>query len=135
MRSRGRRKVAVLAVDATVLSGTTAPINARKQVALTSAAGRAGVPLISLVDADGGRMPELLGWRFGGLPLDFQKFRGRLPARPEIPRLCAALGPCYGDSALQAASAHFTVMTKASSLVLSGPQVIRNATGTSLTHI
>lgn len=128
------RKVAVLAVDATVLSGTTAPINARKQVALTSAAGRSGIPLISLVDADGGRMPELLGWRFGGLPLDFQKFLAPPPGRPEIPRLCAALGPCYGDSALQAASAHFTVMTKSSSLALSGPQVIANATGELISH-
>lgn len=128
------RQVAVIAIDATVLSGTTATINARKQVALVSAAGRAGVPVVFLADADGGRMPDLLGWRFGGLPLDFRQFLGSPEGRSEVLRLCAALGPCYGDSALQAASAHFTVMTETASLALSGPQVVQDATGELVTH-
>jgi acetyl-CoA carboxylase carboxyltransferase component len=129
------RKVAVVAVDATVLSGTTATVNARKQVALVAAAGRSGTPVVFLADADGGRMPDLLGWRFGGLPLDFRQFLGSPAGSPRVLRLCAALGPCYGDSALQAASADFTVMTETASLALSGPEVVRVATGEQVTHL
>jgi acetyl-CoA carboxylase carboxyltransferase component len=40
------RKVCVLAVDATVLAGTTAPVNMRKQNRLAAFAGRKGLPLV-----------------------------------------------------------------------------------------
>lgn len=129
------RKVAVIAIDATVLSGTTAAVNARKQVRLVQAAGRAGIPIITLSDADGGRMPDIMGWRFGGLPLDFKSFLTPPEGSPAVPRLCAALGPCYGDSALQAAAAHFTAMTEGASIALSGPSVVATALGERATHL
>src|SRR5581483_7817415 len=47
------RKVCVLAVDATVLAGTTAPVNMRKQNRIAEWAGRRGMPLICLSDNDG----------------------------------------------------------------------------------
>lgn len=128
------RQVAVIAIDATVHSGTTAPINARKQVRLVQAANKAGLAIIVLADADGGRMPDLMGWRFGGLPLPLRDFLTTPTDRPTVLRLCAALGPCYGDSGLQAVAADYTVMTSNASIALSGPTVVERSIGGSVDH-
>jgi len=84
--------VCILGIDATVLAGTTAQVNMRKQRRIAEWAGRRGLPLICLSDADGGRMPDVMGWRFSGLPFDFRTFvqapAGR-PATPASPRSSA----------------------------------------------
>src|SRR5689334_18924874 len=64
------RKAAIIAVDATVLAGTTSPINMRKQDRIAEWAGRRGLPLICLADNDGGRLPDILGWRFSRVAFD-----------------------------------------------------------------
>jgi acetyl-CoA carboxylase carboxyltransferase component len=128
------RKVCVLAVDATVLAGTTGQVNMRKQNRLAAFAGRKGLPLICLSDNDGGRIPDVMGWRFSGLPFDFRTFVQAPPGCPEIPRLAAVLGASYGDSALHAAMGHYVVMTAESALALSGPPVVSAAIGEELTH-
>ena len=64
------RRVGVIGIDATAVAGTTAPISMRKQGRLIEHAQHGGFPLVLLCDADGGRMPDVMGWRFSGLPLD-----------------------------------------------------------------
>jgi acetyl-CoA carboxylase carboxyltransferase component len=123
------RNVCVLAIDATVLAGTTAQVNMRKQRRIAEWAGHKGVPLICLSDADGGRIPDVMGWRFSGLPFDFRTFVQPPPGRPVTPRAAAALGPSFGDAALHAAMSHFVVMTESASLALSGPPVVASAIG------
>lgn len=123
------RKVGVVAIDATVLAGTTAPVNMRKQNRIAEWAARAGIPLIFLSDNDGGRLPDLLGWRFSGVPFDFQTFLQSPPGSPSIPRITAVLGPSYGDAALHAALADLVVMKRDASIALSGPPVIKGAIG------
>ena len=128
------RKVCILAVDATVLAGTTAQVNMRKQNRLAAFAGRVGLPLVCLSDNDGGRIPDVMGWRFSGLPFDFLTFVQAPPGCPEIPRMAAVLGASYGDSALHAAMGNYVVMTPDSALALSGPPVVSAAIGEDLTH-
>jgi methylmalonyl-CoA decarboxylase subunit alpha len=123
------RRVAVIAIETTVLAGTTAPINMRKQNRLAEWAGRRGLPLICLSDNDGGRLPDLLGWRFAGVPFDFATFLQSPEGYPEIPRLAAVLGPSFGDAALHAAMGHYVVMQRDAAVALSGPPVIRAAIG------
>ena len=123
------RKVCVLAIDATVLAGTTAPVNMRKQNRIAEWAGRRGLPLICLSDNDGGRMPDLLGWRFSGLPLHFSTFLQSPDGCPAVPRLTAVLGESYGDAALHAAIGTFVVMQRDTAIALSGPPVVRAAIG------
>lgn len=125
----GGRKVCVIAIDATTLAGTTAPISMRKQNRIAEFAARKGLPLILLCDADGGRIPDVMGWRFSGLPLDFTSFLQVPEGYPEVPRIAAVLGPGYGDSALHAGTAHVIVMTESSSIALSGPSVVEGAIG------
>jgi acetyl-CoA carboxylase carboxyltransferase component len=127
------RKVCLLAVDATVLAGTTGQVNMRKQNRVARWAGERGLPLICLSDNDGGRIPDVMGWRFSGLPFDFQTFVQAPEGRPEVPRLVAVVGASFGDSALHVAMGHFVVMTRDSAIALSGPPVIAAAIGEELT--
>ena len=127
------RPVAVIALDASVLAGSTAPTSMRKQGRLIEHAQRSGIPLVFLCDADGGRIPDVMGWRFSGLPLDFQTFLDTPVALPEVPRAAAVLAPSYGDSALHASTAHFVVMVQSGSVALSGPSVIESAIGEQVT--
>jgi acetyl-CoA carboxylase carboxyltransferase component len=123
------RTVGVIGIDATVLAGTTAPVSMRKQGRVIEQAQRWGYPLVLLCDADGGRMPDVMGWRFSGLPLDFRTFLKPPPGQPPVPRAAAVLGPSYGDSALHASTAHFVVMVASASIALSGPSVVDAAIG------
>lgn len=123
------RKVCVLAIDATVLAGTTAPVNMRKQNRVAEWAGRRGLPLICLSDNDGGRLPDLLGWRFSSVPFDFTSFLQSPAGFAEVPRVTAILGESYGDAALHAAMASYVVMRRDTAIALSGPPVIRAAIG------
>jgi acetyl-CoA carboxylase carboxyltransferase component len=130
----GGRKVCVVAVDATVLAGTTAPVNMRKQNRLAEWAGRTGLPLIFLSDNDGGRLPDLLGWRFSGVPFDFRTFLQSPSGCPATPRLTAVLGPSFGDAALHAAIADLVVMRSDAAIALSGPPVIKGAIGEEISN-
>lgn len=123
------RKVCVLAIDPTVLAGTTAPVNMRKQNRIAEWAGRRGLPLICLSDNDGGRLPDLLGWRFSSVPFDFSSFLQSPDGFPAVPRVTAVLGPAYGDAALHAAMGDLVVMQKDTAIALSGPPVIKGAIG------
>ncbi len=127
------RTVGLIGIDATVLAGTTAPVSMRKQGRLIEQAQRFGYPLVLLCDADGGRIPDVMGWRFSGLPLDFRTYLKPGPGEPPVPRAAAVLGPSYGDSALHASTAHFVVMTASAAIALSGPSVVEAAIGEQLT--
>ena len=85
--------MAIIAIDTTVLTGTTAPVNMRKQNRIAEWAGRRSIPLICLSDNDGGRLPDLLGWRFSGVPFDFGTFLQSPAGFPAIPHMTAVLGP------------------------------------------
>jgi acetyl-CoA carboxylase carboxyltransferase component len=127
------RRVGVVAIDATVLAGTTAPVNMRKQNRVAEFCGRKGLPLIFLADNDGGRLPDLLGWRFSGVPFDFSTFLQSPEGSPATPRITAVLGPSYGDAALHAAIADVVIMKRDAAIALSGPPVILGAIGESVT--
>ncbi|MGW4487784.1 acyl-CoA carboxylase subunit beta [Amycolatopsis sp. NPDC004368] len=127
------RRVGVIGIDSSVVAGTTAPVSMRKQGRLIEHAQRHGFPLVLLCDADGGRMPDVSGWRFSGLPLDFTTFLKPPPGQPVVPRAAAVLGPSYGDSALHASTAHFVVMVRSGSIALSGPSVVEPAIGEKVT--
>jgi acetyl-CoA carboxylase carboxyltransferase component len=127
------RRIGVIGIDSSVVAGSTAPISMRKQGRLIEHAQRHGFPLVLLCDADGGRMPDVSGWRFSGLPLDFTTFLKPPPGAPIVPRAAAVLGPSYGDSALHASTAHFVVMVRNAAIALSGPSVVEPAIGEKVT--
>lgn len=121
------RRIAVIGIDSSVLAGTTAPTSMRKQGRLIEMTQDFGFPLVLLCDADGGRIPDVMGWRFSHLPLDFKTFIKPRDGQAPVPRAAAILGPSYGDSALHAATAHFVVMIRTGAVALSGPSVVSAA--------
>ena len=123
------RAVAVIGIDATTKAGTTAPVGMRKQGRIIEQAEERGIPIVVLADADGGRIPDVMGWRFSGLPFDFRTFLQPLPGMSPVPRLCALFGPSYGDAGLHAAHSHYVIMTQGASVGLSGPSVVGAGTG------
>jgi propionyl-CoA carboxylase beta chain len=130
------RKVGVIANDATVLAGTTGKVGSRKQGQIMSLAARKGYPLVMLGDANGGRLPDLLGSDFaasaGGD--EGEHFLGIRVAEQRIPRVTAILGNAYGDPAFWAGSSDFVVMVEGGSIALSGPSLVGSSTGAASTH-
>jgi acetyl-CoA carboxylase carboxyltransferase component len=131
----GGRAVAVIGIDATTKAGTTAPVGMRKQGKIIAQAEERGIPLVVLADADGGRIPDVMGWRFSGLPFDFRTFIQTPPSLTPVPRICALFGPSYGDAGLHAAHSHYVIMTQSASVALSGPSVVAAGTGERVSDI
>lgn len=130
------RKVAVVAVDSTVMAGTTGWVGARKQGQLVTLAVRKGYPLVCLGDANGGRIPDMLGSGFAGVIGDHEgeDFLGFRLEVDRVPRVTAIMGNAYGDPALWSAVSDFVVMSKGSTLGLSGPSLVAASVGEKLTH-
>jgi len=130
------RKVGLIANDATVLAGTTGRVGSRKQGQIMSLAARKGYPLVMIGDANGGRLPDLLGSDFaasaGGD--EGEHFLGIRVTADRIPRVTAILGNAYGDPAFWAGSSDFVVMAEGCSVALSGPSLVGASTGASSTH-
>ena len=129
------RKVAVVAVDFTVMAGTTGWVGTRKQAQLVTLAVRKGYPLVCLGDANGGRIPDLLGSGFAGVIGDHEgeDFLGFRLEVDRVPRVTAIMGNAYGDPALWSAVSDFVVMSKGSTLGLSGPSLVAASIGEKLT--
>ncbi|WP_205698851.1 acyl-CoA carboxylase subunit beta [Conexibacter sp. SYSU D00693] len=130
------RKVCVIANDATVLAGTTGKVGSRKQGQIMSLAGRKGYPLVMLGDANGGRLPDLLGSDFGASAGtdEGEHFLGVRVTGDRIPRVTAILGNAYGDPAFWAGSSDYVAMAEGCSVALSGPSLVGSSTGAATTH-
>ena len=127
----------MIANDATVLAGTTGKVGSRKQGQIMSLAARKGYPLVMLGDANGGRLPDLLGSDFAGRrPAATRASTSSASASPQdrIPRVTAILGNAYGDPAFWAGSSDFVVMAEGCSIALSGPSLVGSSTGAATTH-
>ena len=102
------RKVCVIAVDATVLAGTTGQVNMRKQNRVALWAGRAR-PAADLPQRQRRRPhPRRDGLALLGAPVRLQHVRPGARGRPEVPRLIAVarrelrrLRAARGDGALR----------------------------------
>lgn len=130
------RKVAVVAVDSTVMAGTTGWVGSRKQGQLVTLAVRQGYPLVCLGDFNGGRVPDLLGSRFAGIIGDHEgeDFLGFRLEEDRVPRVTAVLGNAYGDPALWCAVSDFVVMSQGCTVGLSGPSLVAASVGEKVNH-
>lgn len=129
------RKVAIIAIDATVFAGTNGRVGMRKQAHINYLAAAKGYPLIVLGDSDGGRIPDLLGSgfaEFGGGHAG-EHLLGLRHVTARIPRVTAILGNSYGDPSLYGAASDCTVMLRDSAMGISGPPLIEASIGESVT--
>jgi acetyl-CoA carboxylase carboxyltransferase component len=129
--------VAVIADDVTVLGGTTSYVNVRKVDRIVDIAARNRLPIISLSEGGGVRLPDGVGVGFPRLtglhPINALGLLANPRRRPFF--ICAVMGYCYGDPAFRAGMADVTIMVDDSSVAVSAPMVIETAVSEKTTDL
>ncbi|MBI3551634.1 MAG: acyl-CoA carboxylase subunit beta [Elusimicrobia bacterium] len=122
------RSVCVYSQDFTVLGGSLGLAHAMKICKIMDLAIEAGVPVIGLCDSGGARIQEGVE-SLGGYAEIFYR---NVQASGAVPQISAILGPCAGGAVYSPALTDFVFMIDGTShMFITGPEVIRNATGES----
>jgi acetyl-CoA/propionyl-CoA carboxylase carboxyl transferase subunit len=120
------RRVAIFAQDFTVLGGSFSRVQSNKISRIQDLALESGVPLIGLNDSGGARIQEGVA----SLAAYGEVFVRNVLASGVIPQISVILGPCAGGAVYSPALTDFVIMARgASSMFLTGPDVIEAVTG------
>jgi len=126
-----RRRVVVVANDATVKAGSWWPETIKKMLRAQEIAMRCRIPIIYLVDSAGVNLPYQGGvfpGQYGASRLFYYNSIMRRYLR--IPQLAAVMGPCIAGGAYLPALSDLIVMVKGTSFMgLGGPNLVKGATG------
>ena len=124
------RLVYVYSQDFTVFGGSLGEMHARKILKIMDLAMKVGAPLIGLIDSGGARIQEGV-LSLGGYGEIFYK---NILASGVIPQISAILGPCAGGAVYSPALTDFIIMVRGISyMFITGPEVVREATGVETT--
>ncbi|MFH1136637.1 MAG: carboxyl transferase domain-containing protein [Pseudomonadota bacterium] len=122
------RHAAIIADDFTVHGGSIGPTNMYKRLRIMELAHKELVPLVFLFDGGGARA-QTLGRMAEGLPLVSQ-FIAMARHSGLAPQVGAVLGPCAGESALEAALTEFSIMVRGEGMIAAGgPPVVLASLG------
>ena len=124
------RTVFVFAEDFTVFGGSLGEVVADKICKIMDLALETGAPVIGLKDSGGARIQE------GVSSLDGygRIFERNVRASGVIPQISAIMGPCAGGAVYSPALTDFVLQVEESShMFITGPDVIKAATGESVT--
>lgn len=128
----GGRKVYVLAEDFTVMGGTFGEAHGQKICKTIYDAGKAGVPVIMLVDSGGARVTEPIAM----MAVYSEVFRAHSIYSGVIPQICGMMGPCAGGQAYSPILTDFLFMTKNSSyMYIAGPALVEAVTSEKVDNI
>lgn len=121
------KRVYVFAQDFTVMGGSLGEQHANKICAVMERAVQVGSPIIGLIDSGGARIQEGLG-HYGSI------FFRNVLAAGVVPQISVILGPCAGGAVYSPALSDFVFMVKKTSQMhITGPKVIKEVTGESVT--
>ena len=121
------RRVYVFAQDFTVMGGSLGEQHAKKICTIMDKAVEVGSPMIGLIDSGGARIQEGLG-HYGSI------FFRNVLAAGVVPQISVILGPCAGGAVYSPALSDFVFMVKnISQMHITGPKVIKEVTGESIT--
>ncbi len=123
------RTVAVYAQDFTVIGGSVGEMHAKKISQLYDLAMKLGIPVIGLNDSGGARIQEGVDSLKGYGEI----FYRNVLASGVIPQIVAIMGPCAGGAVYSPALADFIIMTQKSFMFITGPKVVKAATGEEVT--
>ena len=124
------RQTFVFAQDFTVFGGTLSVASAGKICKLMDLAGKAGAPMIGLLDSGGARIQE---------GVDSLAACGEIFARNTrysgvIPQISVIMGPCAGAAVYSPGLTDFIFMVKGiGQMYITGPNVIKSVTGEDVT--
>lgn len=121
------RNVVVTAADKTVMAGAEGRVGTfAKERRAAAVAIQKNIPIITLGDAGGARIPDIMG-SDGLSTMTFPIEMLRHPRR--APYIATIMGDCFGGPSWMAAKADFVVMVKGCCMAVSGPRVLEIATG------
>src|SRR5205823_11513747 len=124
------RLVYVFSQDFTVLGGSVSEVVGEKIVKVQNHALKNGAPIIGISDGGGARIQEgvesLRGYG--------EIFTQNTIASGVIPQISVIMGPAAGGAVYSPAITDFIFMTSASQMYITGPDVVRAATGEEITH-
>ncbi|WFO74534.1 acyl-CoA carboxylase subunit beta [Desulfurococcaceae archaeon MEX13E-LK6-19] len=123
------RLVYVFAQDFTVLGGSIGEAHGEKIARLIEMAITNQAPVIGLYDSGGARIQEGVASLHGCGRI----FAANIKASGVIPQISLILGPCAGAAAYSPALTDFIIMTKNSFMFITGPEVVKAATGVETT--
>jgi acetyl-CoA carboxylase carboxyltransferase component len=124
------RQVVLYAHDSSFLGGSSSRMHAIKITKVINIALKTGIPIISLNNSTGIRIHEGVdaGVQFG------EVFYKSVKASGIVPQISILLGDCAGGAAYAPALTDFVIMVRDNStMFLTGPSVIRQATGEKVT--
>jgi acetyl-CoA carboxylase carboxyltransferase component len=123
------RPVFCYAQDATYVGGSLGEAHADTIVRVMRLARRGGVPVVGFVGSGGARMQEGVA-ALGGYG---RIFREIVLASGKVPQISIITGLSAGGGAYSPALTDWIVMTRDSSMFLTGPSVVRDAMGEDVT--
>ena len=126
----GGRTTFAYSQDATVLGGSVGTIHGQKICRIMDEALKVKAPLICLNDSGGGRLHEGFFASKGVAGMFFRN----TAASGVIPQISCIMGPCAGVAVYSPALTDFIIMVeKQSQMVITGPKVIHDVTGETVT--
>jgi propionyl-CoA carboxylase beta chain len=120
------RHVCVYSQDASVFGGSVGEVNGSKIIKVMDLAVKTGRPIVAINDGAGGRLQEgvIAQATYGEI------FRRNVRSSGVVPQISLILGSCAGGACYSPALTDFVIMADGSShMFLTGPDVIRSATG------
>jgi acetyl-CoA carboxylase carboxyltransferase component len=123
------RPVFCYAQDSTYVGGSLGEAHAETIVRVIRLAGRAGAPVVGFVSSGGARMQE----GSAGLGGYGRIFRETVQLSGKVPQISVITGLSAGGGAYSPALTDWVVMTRDSSMFLTGPNVVREALGEQVT--
>jgi propionyl-CoA carboxylase beta chain len=124
------RPVAAYSQDFTVAGGSLGNIHAKKICDTMEYAVHAGMPVVGFNDSGGARIQEGVESLSGYGKVFFKN----VYCSGVVPQIAVVAGPCAGGAAYSPALTDFIIMVnKAANMFICGPEVIKAATGESVT--
>ena len=124
------RTVCVGGDDVTVLAGSGGRVGVKKDHDTMTYAAKKGYPCISLGEAGGARIPDIMG-ATGMMSMVFP-IDGP-PRDRRVPFIATILGECYGGPTWKASISDIVIQVKGAVMAVSGPPVLAAATGEDVT--
>ncbi|WP_249012367.1 acyl-CoA carboxylase subunit beta [Conexibacter sp. DBS9H8] len=121
----GGRPVFCYAQDQSFLGGSLGAAHADTIVRILELAGRSGAPVVGFVGSGGARMQEGVAALAGYGRI----FRATVALTGKVPQISIISGLSAGGGAYSPALTDFIIMTRSSSMFLTGPGVVREAMG------
>lgn len=127
--SVGGRLVHLASQDFTVAGGSAGEMHSIKVAEIMHASLKTGSPFIFINDSGGARVQEGIGSLSGYGKV----FHANVMLSGAVPQISLICGPCAGGAAYSPALTDFIIQTRQAQMFITGPQVIKQVTGESVT--